>query len=87
MYIRENVLENEIRELKDKLNLTERDSDHLVDLENELVNLRECYIKGSIIRSKIKWINEGEKCSNFFCSLEKKNNSYVQLGHISLLKK
>ena len=32
---------------------------------------REC--KGSIVRSRVKWFEEGEKKSKYFLSLEKRN--------------
>jgi hypothetical protein len=42
-------------------------------IENELQILREEKIKGIIIRSKAKWSKDGEKCTKYFCCLEKNN--------------
>jgi hypothetical protein len=38
-----------------------------------LKKLREEKIKGLIIRAKAKWQIEGEKSTNYFCSLEKRH--------------
>ena len=37
-------------------------------------------MKGNIVRSKAKWITEGEKPTKYFCSLEKRNfvNKIIQ---------
>ena len=43
------------------------------DKKQELENLREHKMKGHFIRSRLKWLNEGEKPTKFFCSLEKRN--------------
>ncbi len=43
------------------------------DLENELQILREGKAKSTIMRAKANWIENGEKCSKYFCSLEAKN--------------
>lgn len=39
----------------------------------DLTEIRENKLKGHIIRSKVKWIDEGEKPSNFFSNLNKRN--------------
>ena len=39
----------------------------------QLEELRKAKLKGNIIRSKAKWITEGEKTTKYFCSLEKRN--------------
>ncbi len=70
---RETSIEKEIKEIKNKPNLTEEDGNTLQELENELILIRETYVRGMAVRSKAKWINEGEKCSKFFCGLEKKH--------------
>jgi flagellar hook-length control protein FliK len=39
--------------------------------ESKLTELREKQIKGIMTRAKAKWRVEGEKCSRYFCNLEK----------------
>ena len=50
--------------------LTETNSDQLRELQNELENVRESKLKGSLIRSRAKWMEDGEKPTKYFCSLE-----------------
>ena len=38
-----------------------------------LQELREERIKGSLVRSRVQWLAEGEKPSKYFCSLERRN--------------
>ena len=45
----------------------------LEDKKNELQELREEQTKGSYIRSRVQWLRAGEKPTNFFCSLERRN--------------
>lgn len=45
----------------------------LLELENELKQLREIRLKGVLIRSRARWVEEGEKVSAYFCSLEKRH--------------
>ena len=52
------------------------DDGHLNRLENlksKLEEIRKSKIKGMILRSKLQWIEEGEKPTKFFANLEKKN--------------
>ena len=39
----------------------------------ELDTILEREAKGAIVRSKVKWVEHGEKCTKYFCSLEKGN--------------
>ena len=41
--------------------------------QRELQELREERIKGSLVRSRVQWLAEGEKHSKYFCSLERRN--------------
>ena len=50
--------------------------DKLQRAREDLRLLREKKIEGIIIRSKAKWQREGEKCTRYFCNLEKRN--YVE---------
>lgn len=43
------------------------------DLNTQLEEIRAEYMRGLLIRARAKWIEEGEKPSKYFCSLEKRN--------------
>ena len=43
--------------------------------KTELENLYNYIADGAILRSKVRWYEEGEKCSKYFLSLEKRNKT------------
>ena len=45
----------------------------LEEYQKELENIRNESLKGLMMRSKAKWIEQGEKPTKYFCSLEKRN--------------
>ena len=45
----------------------------LTNCKEELENIRKAEVKGIFLRSKAKWIEEGEKPTKYFCHLEKRN--------------
>ena len=45
----------------------------LNNMKNELEQIREKKMQGIFVRSRAKWIQEGEKPSKYFCNLESKN--------------
>jgi hypothetical protein len=45
----------------------------LVHKQLELGNKRQQKIEGILLRSRANWHENGEKCSEYFCKLEKKN--------------
>ena len=47
-------------------------SDLLNDKRVELEDLRRDKIKGQLTRTRLQWLNEGEKPTSFFCNLERK---------------
>ena len=67
----ENKLVNEIAFLE--ANQYPQDSDTLEDKKKELEKIRDIAIQGTVIRSRAQWLNEGERPSKYFCSLEKYN--------------
>ena len=68
---RENLLSEEINRLEQTLN---EDTINLLNTKkNELENIRKERLKGAFIRSRAKWIEEGEKPSKYFCHLESRN--------------
>ena len=54
-------------------NLCEDNLDQLEHLKIQLNELRDKKVQGMIIRSRIKWIQNGEKPSKYFCNLENRN--------------
>lgn len=69
----ENKLIKDIQILEAKQIKTEEDLKILTDKNRELLLLREKHIEGVLLRSKAKWIAEGEKITKYFCNLEKRN--------------
>ena len=64
--------------LKDKIlnleqNYSEGNLAQIDELKSQLQSLRNEKIEGNIIRSRAKWISEGEKPSHYFLSLESRN--------------
>ena len=64
-------LENKIKELENEDTITNFET--INDLKSELQEHRENKLKGSLIRSKAKWIEHGEKPTKYFCNLENRN--------------
>ena len=66
------------KELKKDIEILESNSslsrEILDDKKQELEKLREHKLKGHLIRSRLNWLNEGEKPSKYFCNLEKKTS-------------
>ena len=68
---KEKNLEKEINELEQ--NLHDNDISYLENLKIQLQDIRDSRIQGIAIRSRARWINEGEKTSKYFCNLENRN--------------
>lgn len=49
------------------------ESDTIETKKIELENIRKEKLQGIIIRSRVKWAEEGEKPTRYFCSLESRN--------------
>ena len=67
----EKDLENEIKHLENS-NL-ETHFESLKDKKEQLQLLREKKLKGTLIRSRARWVEQGEKGSRYFCNLENRN--------------
>jgi hypothetical protein len=79
---RENHLKSEIGKLEE--NFSENNVDYIVNLKAELQEIQDEKLKGAMIRSRVDWIQHGEKPSKQVCNLEKHNyttktiNSLIQ---------
>ena len=69
----ENKLEEDIRKLENKQNKTDEDNKVLCSKKEQLQIIREKRIQGVLLRSRARWIAEGEKATKYFCSLEKRH--------------
>ena len=62
-----------VKEISSLEKSTEINSDLLEAKQEELENIRKEKIKGIIIRSRVRWAEEGEKPTKYFCNLESRN--------------
>ena len=69
---RENGLEKDIA-LMEQHNLSDEQSEELRLKKQELMAFREKKMEGVMLRSKARWVADGEKITNYFCHLEKRN--------------
>ena len=67
---RENMLIKSIQNLE---NSPEPDLVLIESKKEELENLRKEKLNGIIVRSRVRWAEEGEKPTEYFCSLESRN--------------
>ena len=70
-YNREESLIKDI-ELLEKY-YTRENEDGLKTKQKELPELRKKKMEGMLIRSRARWIGEGEKVSKYFCNLERRH--------------
>lgn len=74
-----NKLQNETeKKLENEIKLLEQHADNesvklIEEKQTELKNIRNHKLRGNYIRSRVKWIEEGEKPSKYFCNLESQN--------------
>ena len=76
--------DNTILEAQNKFDITkaEHDAINLDNTKNELEEIRRPKIEGLIIRSRAAWHQWGEKNSNYFLSLEKRNYSRKSIQYL-----
>lgn len=68
--LREENLQKEIKLLEEEEVL---DVEKIEDCKNELEKLRKEKLNGIMVRARIRWAEEGEKPTKYFCSLESRN--------------
>ena len=69
----ESDIVRKIENLESLQNLSHIDMLELENMKLRLQELREHKLKGLMMRSKLQWLQHGEKPSNYFCRLEKRN--------------
>ena len=77
----ENVLLEEINKLEKE---TVINFELLDKKRNELQDIRNKKMEGVKLRSRVRWISDGEKATKYFCNLEKRN--FVSKWMNSLIK-
>ena len=70
---KEKDLENSFQSLEAKIVLTENEKRKLEKDKQELVAIRDKRMEGVLLRSRARWIADGEKITNYFRGLEKRN--------------
>jgi hypothetical protein len=70
---KEKELETTIENFENKEYLDDNERLQLNNCKNELILLREKKMEGVLLRSRARWIADGEKVTSYFCSLEKRN--------------
>ena len=74
----------DIKLFEEKESKTQTDIKHIAEeKQNKLVSLRKKTMEGVLLRSKARWVAEGEKISKYFCNLEKRH--YVSKQMIKLI--
>ena len=73
---RKNQIEKEVLRLQEAYQNTgedQRTNVRILELNNELEQIRNEELKGLFIRSNVRWIEHGEKPTKYFCALGKRN--------------
>jgi exonuclease III len=65
------ILHNKLIELEKDIN--EESVKEIEKVKCQLQEYRSKKLDGMIIRSRARWLIDGEKCSNYFCSMERRN--------------
>ena len=81
----EHKLEEEIKLLLNKNIQNEEEVKEIEAKKGQLKLIREKRIEGVLLRSRARWVEKGEKVTNYFCSLEKRH--YVSKSMNKLIDK
>ena len=74
----EEMLTKQLIDLESEV--TEEDLTEIENLKNQLEELRKKKMEGMAIRSRARWVKDGEKASKYFCNLENRNYLDKALG-------
>ena len=78
----EKNLEDSIQTLEKKANKSTEEYNEILEKQEELEKLRQKRLEGVLLRSRARWIAEGEKVSKYFCNLEKRHYVSKTMSHI-----
>lgn len=81
---KENNLIEEILKLTSKKNLTNEEIKQLTSLQLQLDTIYLDKAKGAFVRSRQKWIEQGEKNTKYFFNLEKRNNEMSSVSKLMI---
>ena len=68
---KEKDLQEDIQKIERKQFKTETDIKDIDEKKKQLILLHETKMEGVLLRSKAKWVAEGEKITKYLCSLKK----------------
>ncbi|XP_061193791.1 uncharacterized protein LOC133202033 [Saccostrea echinata] len=71
--LKEEKLVEEIKHLEETIRTTADNVETLEEKNKELEDIRRQKMRGVLIRSRARWVEEGEKPSHYFCNLENRN--------------
>ena len=77
-------IEQELRRLYEvhDENLNDTDKEKIENLKREIDKWYTVKCKGAYVRSREKWIEQGEKCTKYFLQLEKQRGKKKELNYI-----
>ena len=81
------ALQSEINNLDNKINTGNgnlQDFTRLINLNNNLIDIRKQKLEGALIRSRADWLDYGEKPSKYFLNLEHKNMINKNINEIKI---
>ena len=71
---KETELANRLIHFENSLHYNKDNYNKYLTVKEEWENCQKIKLQGSIIRSKVKWVEEGEKNRKYFLNLEKRNH-------------
>lgn len=82
--IKEESILKEIINIYGKEFLSEHDKDNLCKLQLELDSVYDEKARGAFIRSRKKWLEEGERNTKYFYNLEKRNANFTSIFKLKI---
>ena len=79
------LLEKRLTELQKKIDANIDDLDAQRDCVSVIKDLEQIYkreCKGAAVRARVRWLEKGEKCTNYFLGLEKYNSSRKEINQL-----
>lgn len=82
--LEEEILIKDIINLSGKEDLCHQEKNSLLQLQLELDRIYESKAKGAFVRSRMKWLEEGEKNTKYFFNLEKRNAELTTIAKLKI---